>query len=447
MSGDHHLVVGFGVTGRAVARALLAHGDAVTVVDDRPSADVRAAAQDLGVELIEAPGEPRLRRLVEAACAVVPAPGLPARHPLFSLARRSGVPILSEFDLAARWDDRPLVAVTGTDGKTTVVTLVCEMLQASGRRALAVGNTEVPLVAAIEDPTFEVFVVEASSFRLEHSQHFAPEVAAWLNFAPDHLDSHPDLVAYEAAKARIWAEQAADQVAVGNADDPVVARHLAGAPGRRVSFSAGGDADFRVAGRGQGRGRLVGPGGVELCEVGELPRAFPHDVANGLAAAATAMAGGASAGGVREALLSFRGLRHRVELVGEAGGVRYYDDSKATTPHAAAAAVAGFESVVLICGGRNKGLDLGALAEAAGSVRAVVAIGEAAGEVEAAFAGVRPVRRAASMDDAVRESAALASPGDAVLLAPGCASFDWYGSYGERGDDFARAARDLVGAT
>jgi len=144
-------------------------------------------------------------------------------------------------------------------------------------------------------------------------------------------------------------------------------------------------------------------------------------------------------------LRSFRGLPHRVALVGEAGGVRYYDDSKATTPHAAVAGVAGFDSVVMICGGRDKGLDLRDLTEAASRVRAVVAIGEAADAVAAAFEGLRPVRRAGSMDEAVRLASQLAVPGDAVVLSPGCASFDWYRSYGERGDDFARAAREVAG--
>jgi UDP-N-acetylmuramoylalanine--D-glutamate ligase len=361
---------------------------------------------------------------------------------VFASAAAAGVPVLSEFDLAARWDDRPLLAVTGTDGKTTVTTLVCDMLLAAGLRAVAVGNTPVPLVAAIDDPDVDVFVVEASSFRLEHSQRFAPAVATWLNFAADHLDSHRDLPAYEAAKARIWRDQSPDQVAVGNADDPVVARHLAAAPARRVAFSIAGPADFHVAGD-----TLVGPDDAVLARVDELPRAFPHDIANGLAAAATALAGGASLEGVRRALVEFRGLPHRVALVGEAGGVRFYDDSKATTPHAAAVAIAAFDHVVLIAGGRNKGLDLGVLASAAGPVRAVVAIGEATDAVASAFAGVRPVHSAGSMDEAVRLAAGLARPGDAVLLSPGCASFDWYGSYGERGDDFARAVREVAGAT
>jgi UDP-N-acetylmuramoylalanine--D-glutamate ligase len=446
------LVVGLGVTGAAVARALLAHGHDVLAADDAPGPSARAAADDLGLDLAESPDADELAALVAAAEAVLPAPGLPARHPAFALARAAGVPILSEFDLASWWDDRPLLAITGTDGKTTVTTLVRDMLVASGLAAVAVGNTPVPLVAAIADPAADVFVVEASSFRLEHSRRFAPAVGTWLNFAPDHLDSHPDLASYEAAKAGIWRDQSADQVAVGNADDPVVARHLSGARARHVTFGMAADADFRLAGGATRAGRLTGSmggqghgGDVEIARVEDLGRALPHDIANGLAAAATALAGGASVEGVRRGLLEFRGLPHRVALVGEAGGVRFYDDSKATTPHAAATAIAGFESVVLIAGGRNKGLDLRMLAEPADSIRAVVAIGEAAPEVAAAFTGVRPVTRAGSMDEAVRAAAEVARPGDAVLLSPGCASFDWYGSYGERGDDFARAVREVTG--
>jgi UDP-N-acetylmuramoylalanine--D-glutamate ligase len=445
------LVVGLGVTGVAVARALVAHGHEVVAVDDAAGPAARTAADDLGLDLVEAPSPDELAVLVAGVDAVLPAPGLPARHPLFAAARAAGVPVLSEFDLASWWDDRPLLAITGTDGKTTVTTLVRDMLLASGLAAVAVGNTPVPLVAAIDDPATDVFVVEASSFRLEHSQRFAPAVGTWLNFAPDHLDSHPDLASYEAAKAGIWRDQSADQVAVGNADDPVVAMHLAAAPAQHVTFALAAEADFRLVGGAAPGGRLTGPGAghgevVEIARVEELARALPHDIANGLAAAATALAGGASVEGVRRGLLDFRGLPHRVALVGEAGGVRFYDDSKATTPHAAATAVAGFDSVVLIAGGRNKGLDLRTLAESAGPIRAVVAIGEAAPDVAAAFEGVRPVTRAGSMREAVRTAVDLARPGDAVLLSPGCASFDWYGSYGERGDEFARAVDEVTGA-
>jgi UDP-N-acetylmuramoylalanine--D-glutamate ligase len=440
-----HLVLGLGVTGRAVLRALLAHGEGAIVADDRPTDEVRALADELGVTLVEAPDAARLARLVGSVEAVVPSPGVPDHHPVFDVARRAAVPILSEFDLAIRWDDRPVLAITGTDGKTTVTELCRAMLDAGGRRAVAVGNNDVPFVAAIDDPTVEVFVVEASSFRLLHSHRFAPDVGTWLNLAPDHLDptgvgSHATLEAYVAAKARLWRDQAPSQVAIGNADDPVVMSELRRAPARQVTFGLGPSADNRVDG-----GRLVLDTGDVLAEVRELRRAFPHDLANALAAAATVVHGGGTVAGAREALLGFVGLPHRVSLVGEAGGVAWYDDSKATAPHATRAAVQAFPSVVLIAGGRNKGLDLGELAEDADHIRAVVAIGEAAPQVAAAFDGRRPVRLATSMADAVREAAALARPGDVVLLSPACASFDWYGSYHERGMAFVQAVREHVG--
>lgn len=435
-------MLGLGVTGRAVTRALVDHDEAVVAVDDGATEAGRALADELGVELVEAPDDATLAALVAQADAVLPSPGVPDRHPVFRLAAAAEVPILSEFDLARRWDDRPLVAITGTNGKTTVTELTRLMLDASGRRAVAVGNTEVPLVAALDDPTVDVFVVEASSFRLLHSQHFAPDVGTWLNLAPDHLDNHATVEAYTAAKARIWAAQSEDQVAVGNADDPVVAAHLAAAPGRHVTFGLQPGADHHVDGD-----RLVLAGGTLLATTSELHRAFPHDLANALAAAASTVHGGGTADGARRALLEFRGLPHRVALVGEAGGVRWYDDSKATAPHATLAAVRGFPSVVLIAGGRNKGLDLAELATEADRMRGVVAIGESAADVAAAFEGRRPVRTAGSMDEAVEQAAGLALDGDVVLLSPACASFDWYRSYAERGDDYVRAVRQHLAAT
>jgi UDP-N-acetylmuramoylalanine--D-glutamate ligase len=436
-----HLVLGLGVTGQAVVRALLHHGEEVVVVDDRPTDASRAAARALGVEVVEAPAPEALAALVREAGAVVPSPGVPDSHPVFAAATRAEVPIRSEFDLARRWDDRPLVAITGTNGKTTVTELTRLMLEASGRRAAAVGNTEVPLVAALDDASTEVFVVEASSFRLLHSERFAPDVGTWLNLAPDHLDNHASLDAYTEAKARIWADQRPDQLAVGNLDDPVVSARLAQAPARHVTFGLTPAADHHLDGD-----RLVLADGSVLASTADLHRSFPHDLANALAAAASALPAGGTVEGARAALLEFRGLPHRVALVGEAGGVRWYDDSKATAPHATRAAVQGFDSVVLIAGGRNKGLDLDELANDADRIRAVVAIGEAAAEVAAAFDGRRPVREAASMDDAVEAAAGLASPGDVVLLSPACASFDWYGSYAERGDDYVRAVRAHLGA-
>jgi len=415
------LVYGMGVTGEAVADALERRGVAVLRADDDPARGGAGSLDDVGM--------------------LVPSPGVPDHHPVVIEAIRRGLPVVSELDLATDWDERrhPVVAITGTDGKTTVTTMVTEMLIASGRKAMAVGNTDVPFVAAL-DADVDVFVVEASSFRLRWAERFAPKVATWLNLAPDHLDWHASVGAYADAKARIFEHQSAGDVAIGNADDPAVMKALSTAPARHVTFGAA-DGDYRVR-----EGELLTPRGEVVVGVADLPRSLPHDVANALAAAATSLEAGATLDGVRAVLCSFRGLPHRVAFVIEADGIRWYDDSKATAPHATAAAVAGFEHVVLIAGGRNKGLDLSALADTADHVRAVVAIGESAPDVIAAFRQRVPVTEAASMDEAVAAARRAAREGDAVLLSPGCASFDWYHSYAERGDDFVRAVRDLVGS-
>ena len=432
----HALVVGFAITGQAMTKALRAHGAQVVVVDDHPSPARRLAAESEAVNLVEAPTDAHLASLVAEADAVLPSPGVPDRHPVFAAAGAAGVPVLSEFDLAAAWDDRPILAVTGTDGKTTVTTMVTDMMNASGRRALAVGNTEVPLVEAITRDDLDVFVVEASSFRLGHTHHFQPAVATWLNAAEDHLDVHDSMTRYLEAKARIWADLGPGHgVAVANAEDPAVMARV-NPKARTVTFAVDAEADYRID-----DGVVRAGSGEALVAVDELWRALPHDLANALAASATALEGGGHPDGVRDALRAFRGLPHRVEPVGTWDGVAWYDDSKATAPHATLAAVRGFASVVLIAGGRNKGLDLRVLAGAAPHLRSVVAIGEAADEVAAAFFGLRPVSVATSMEEAVALAAEQAQAGDAVVLSPGCASFDWYASYAERGDAFAALVR------
>ncbi|MFV0523945.1 MAG: UDP-N-acetylmuramoyl-L-alanine--D-glutamate ligase [Acidimicrobiales bacterium] len=437
---DAPLVVGFGVVGQAVTKALMDRGHRPVVIEDRPGEATAPAAEALGVTLLLAPDPLTLAGEVKRSTVVLPSPGVPDRHPVFAAAEAGGIPIRSEFDLAARWDDRPVVGITGTNGKTTVTMLVTDALARSGVVAAAVGNTEVPLVAALDDALIEVFVVEASSFRLGHSHRFAPRVATWLNFAPDHLDAHATLAGYEAAKASIWSHLPPDGVVVANADDPVVIGHI---PTDRtvVRFSLSDpNADWHLA-----EGFLTGPDGP-LVAAAELPRHQPHDLANALAVAATTLAAGGSPDGVVAALRAFTGLPHRVTLVGEWAGVRWYDDSKATVPQATLAAVGGFDSVVLIAGGRNKGLDLGSLGDTVPPVHHVVAIGDAADEVAAVFDGLVTVTPAADMGAAVAAAATAARPGDAVLLSPGCTSFDWYTSYGQRGDDFARIVHHQVGS-
>ena len=433
------LVVGLGRSGSAVARHLRDRGARLLAVDDAPAESARRQAAELGLELTEAPDASTLAGLVARADVVVPSPGVPLHHPVFALAEDAGVPVRGEVELASRWTRRPIVAVTGTNGKTTVTALVAQMLETSGVRSVAAGNIGHPLSDAVRRDV-QVVVAEVSSFQLWWTDTFHPTVAVWLNLAEDHLDWHPDLASYAEAKARVWANQDKGDVAVVNADDPLVMERAAGAPSRVETFGLANRADWRVV-----DGVLSGPKG-DILPVGELRRRLPHDVANALAASAAALAAGASLEGVRNALRTFEGLPHRLTLVAEDAGVRWYDDSKATNPHAALAAISGFDSVVLVAGGRNKGLDLGVLARAADRVRAVVAIGEAAPEVEDAFAGVRPVVRVYDMDEAVEAAAAAAEPGDAVLLSPGCASFDRYESYAERGTDFARAVARALGA-
>lgn len=433
------VIVGFGIVGKALVRALTQRGVRPVVVEDRPDDSGRAAADELGIELVEAPDAERLDEVLARSSVLLPSPGVPDHHRCFVAAALAGVPVRSEFDLARMWDDRPLVAITGTNGKTTVTTIVTDGLERSGVAAAAVGNTDLPLIAAIDDETTEVFVVEASSFRLGHSHRFSPRVATWLNFAPDHLDAHASLAEYERAKASIWAHLDASATVIANADDPVVRSHLPKEGHIELFSLLDPTAEWGVVDRS-----LVGPEGP-LMAVDDLGRSRPHDVQNALAAAATGLAAGADRAAMAETLAYFTGLPHRLQLVGKWDGVEWYNDSKATVPQATEAAVGGFDSVVLIAGGRNKGLALDGLRSTVPPVRSVVAIGDAGDEVTAAFGQGVPVTTATSMDAAVAAANSIAEPGDVVLLSPGCTSFDWYPNYAERGLDFCRIVLDKVG--
>ncbi len=435
------VVYGLGIAGEATVRALLRRGATVVVADDRPSDRSTEVAAELGVAYVTGPDDAAIERLLEGCELLVPSPGVPETHPVLAAAG-DRIPIRSEIDLAFEWEQqrpggpRPMLAVTGTDGKTTTTLLAVEMLRAAGLRAIDAGNTDTPLIQAI-DEDHDVFVVECTSFRLAFTECFAPRAAVWLNLAEDHQDWHVSLDTYRAAKARIWRFQTADDVAIGFADDPIVVEELAAAPARQVTFART-DADYRLEG-----GWLRGPAGP-IAPVGALRRALPHDVTNALAASALVLESGlADSAAITAALGSFVGPPHRLELVRELDGIAYVDDSKATTPHAALNGIKAFDHVVLIAGGKNKGLDLRPMASAPAHLRAVVAIGAAASLVAEVFDGVCPVTTAGSMPDAVAVARSLAVSGDTVLLSPGCASFDWYTGYPQRGADFARRVQDL----
>jgi len=441
------LVYGLGVAGRSMVRALVARGADVVAVDDSESRAAIDEMNGLGVDFVGEPDEKRLADLVSWSTLVAPAPGIPEGHPLFSVTNRLVRRVATELDIAYEWEQeraggpRPMIAVTGTDGKTTTTLLAAAMISAGGRSTVACGNTDVPLVDAL-GLDVDCFVVEATSFRLRFDRSFRAEASAWLNLAEDHLDWHESMATYEAAKARIWTAVRPADVAVGWTGDPVVMRHLARVPCRRVTFGIQ-HGEYRVENADSASARLVGPGGV-IAPVTSLRRSLPHDLTNALCAAALVTESGlADSRAVESALADFVAPKHRIELVGAADGIRWYDDSKATTPHAVVTALRGFDDVVLVAGGRNKGLDLSEIASEASRIRAVVAIGDSAADIAEVFAGVRPVEIADSMSDAVARARRLAS--SVVLLSPGCTSYDWYDGYARRGDDFARCVAELIG--
>jgi UDP-N-acetylmuramoylalanine--D-glutamate ligase len=433
-----YLVAGLARTGTSVIRMAQRDGDDVIGYDDNEAVAARVAT-DFGLERVGSTAAFADAALAEVDEVIV-SPGFPLAHPLRAAASARGVPIIGDVELAARRTDAAIIAVTGTNGKSTVTRLITDMLLAGGHKAVEAGNVGYPMLDAVEDPA-EYYVVEVSSFQLADADAFHPLVGVWTNLSPDHLDWHPDVDHYIASKARLWANQTDADVAVVNAEDPVVMQASTGIAARRVTFGINTGAARVVD------GHLRGPQHEDLGGVEAMARPFPHELANGLAAACAALAVGVDADVCASVLRDFRGLPHRIQLVGHIGGVPCFDDSKATTPASVVTALAAFPSAVLIAGGKNKGLDLSVLAGAAEHVRAVVAIGTAADEVADAFEGVRPVRRATSMDDAVALAVEEAQPGDAVLLSPACTSWDAYRDYAERGDDFARAVREFAGAT
>lgn len=441
------LVYGLAVAGEATVAALQRHGYDVAVVDDVVDEAKLAVAERLGVHLVI--GGTFDLDTVAGYDLLAPAPGIPETHPVILAAFEAGVPVRTELELAYRWEQqrndgpRPILAITGTDGKTTTTELTVAILAAAGLRSEAVGNTDTPMVAAVDDPDLDAFVVEATSFRLAWTEQFRADAAVWLNLAPDHLNWHTDLDSYIAAKSRIFSLQRADDVAIGFADDPVVMAQLAAAPARHRTFAAAG-ADYRIEPR-DGDLWLVGPNGP-IAGASTMRRALPHDLTNALAASALVLETGLAAEAhIAAALATFSAPPHRLEPVGEAGGVRWYNDSKATTPHAAATAIRAFDSLVLIAGGSRKGVDLSPMGAYPERMRAVVAIGQAGPDIVDVFGASTTVVTADDMAAAVATAAGLARPGDAVVLSPGCASFDWYTNYVARGDDFrAQVAAHLA---
>ena len=440
-AGERAVVVGAGVAGAAAARVLAAEGADVRVSELRDAADV-AAADDLarvGIELLAGGHDPSH---LEGATLIVTGPGVPPEAPILRWGRERGLRVWGEMELGARVCRVPYVAVTGTNGKTTTTDLIARCLTASGLDAVACGNIGRPFPsAALED--HDVLVVECSSFQLAEQDSLHPRVSVLLNLAPDHLDWHGSYEAYAAAKARIFANQTSQEWHVGNLDDEAAAGLSRRAPCRSAWFTLGSPPAEGPA-AGYRDGWLVAVSDVVERVSRPVARTPPMLRADAAACAASCLAYGIGADAIAQGIHGFEPAPHRGETVAVVDAVRFVDNSKATNVHAAIAAVEGFEDVVLVAGGRAKGVDLSPLASVAGRIRAVVAIGEAASDLVRVFGGVRPVTTAASIEEAVREAFSRARPAGTVLLAPACASWDQFADYAERGDRFAASARALA---
>jgi UDP-N-acetylmuramoylalanine--D-glutamate ligase len=369
-------------------------------------------------------------------------PGVPLSEPIASAARNRGIEVLGDIELFARAVKAPVIGITGTNGKSTVTSLVAAMAEKAGRRVLAGGNLGRPALDLLDEPVPDLYVLELSSFQLETTSSLELVAAVVLNVTPDHMDRYASIEDYARAKARIFAHAA---TVVLNADDPHVAAMRGGAQ-RVVTFSTGrADADFSVL-RDRGR-TLLARRGQALIDSARLKISGLHNAANALAALALGEAAGLPMNGMLTALENFPGLGHRSEWVADIDEVRYIDDSKGTNVGATLAAVSGMTGpLVVIAGGEGKGQDFRPLATAfRGKVRHVVLIGKDAAALESALEGVCPLERAATLPAAVIAAAAAARPGDTVLLSPACASLDMFRDYNQRGEVFAAAVRALGG--
>jgi len=433
-------VFGLALAGVAAARALVARGIEVVLSDDAITDEHRRLATELGCTIVPVVTQSDLEAFLDGVDVLIPAPGVSPHHRVIVEALVRDISVRTEIDIAYEWEQqrsggpRPILGVTGTDGKTTTTMITAALLRDSGRSVGEVGNTDLPFMAAIDQP-FDAFVVECSSFRLQFTDAFRCDASVWLNLAPDHLDWHGSLENYTEAKRRLWAHSQPSDVVVAPVNNELILESARSVGSRCVTFGLD-SGDYTVS-----AGLLVCAHGV-ICAVDELWRALPHDITNSLAAAALVIESGLSAvGDAAGPLHNFELAHHRIELVGHFDGSAWYDDSKATSPHAALTAIRSFENIVLIAGGRNKDLDLTQMATEPKRMTGVVAIGDDAEAIRRAFEGVCVVRDATSMDEAIVLAHGMSHGGAIVLLSPGCTSYDWYNNYNERGDDFQDKVR------
>jgi UDP-N-acetylmuramoylalanine--D-glutamate ligase len=438
--GKSVVVVGLGKSGVAAARACARLGARVTANDAKPRAALGETVSALESEGITVVCGGHANAGIERADLVVVSPGVPS-FPELEVAQRANVPIWGEVELATRAlaHSAPIVAIGGTNGKSTVTSLVGELLAADGRRVFVGGNLGDPLADRI-DEAFDAIVLEVSSFQMERVDAFHPTVSVLLNVTPDHLDRYVDIEAYAHAKGNSFVRQTSGDTAVVPVGDAVCLAQAKRGSAKAATFGPGGDID--VTGDA-----IIDHATGERYERSAIGLAGGHNALNVAAAIAAVRPFGVRPSDIRRVLAEVRGLPHRTAFVAEIDGVRYYDDSKGTNVGATVSALEGLgeSKAVLIAGGRDKG---GAYDPLVGALRekgrAAVLVGEAADRIASAIDNAVPTVRAKTIDDAVRESARLAVRGDAVLLSPACSSFDMFRDYKHRGDEFVRAVRELA---
>ncbi len=438
-SAHRDLVAGLGATGLSIARYLKRHDRGALFYDSRerpPGLDELDSVWP-GADVLL--GDAQLPAGIER---VIASPGISDRNPVLAAARDRKLEVISDIELFAREARAPFVAVTGSNGKSTVTTLIHRMCLADGRKALAGGNLGEPALDLLDQPTPDLYVLELSSFQLQRTRSLPASVAVLLNVSPDHLDWHADEAEYRASKYRIFREAAA---AVVNRDDPEAVRRTTHID-RVISFAAGEPAEGHYGLRDEGGASHLARGARLLMAADQLALYGAHNQLNALAALAAGELLGLSMPAMLGVLAEFPGLPHRMQRVASIGGVEYINDSKATNVAAAVASIRSVEGgLVLIAGGDGKGAQFDALADAVrGRLRCAVLIGADAAKIRRALGPETPVHMADDLASAVRAAAGYAERGDTVLLAPACASFDQFANYMARGDAFSRAVRELA---
>jgi UDP-N-acetylmuramoylalanine--D-glutamate ligase len=446
LRGTSVSVIGAARSGIAVAKLMKSLGAVVFVSDQLPAEALKAAAEEFRAAGIGFESSEHTERAYECTLMVI-SPGVPSDAPVVKEAHRRGIRVVSELEVSSWYCASPIVAITGSNGKTTTTTLIGRILGDAAKKHVVAGNIGTAFSGIVLDMDLETpAVLEVSSFQLDHIETFQPSIAVLLNITEDHMDRYDhSMEKYAASKARVFMNQTASNVLIYNADDAWTARVVASARSRMIGFSTA-----RMLEEGafvENRTLVARLNGVrrEIVPVDEIGIKGMHNLSNAMAATLTGLLLGIDADSIRKSLIDFGGVEHRLEFVRKRDGIQYVNDSKATNVDSVWYALQAFtQPIVLLLGGRDKGNDYSRLIELVRThVRTVVAIGESAETVERAFGNVRPVVIAKSMEEALAIASAYAQSGDVVLLSPACASFDWFTNYEHRGRVFKELVNTL----